>query len=70
MVIRIPAPGDVLGFAKSTLGWAVESATTAAAVPARVLGLVDGVEDLLRRVNAVVDGAEEVLARTDRTVGE
>ena len=63
MVIRIPAPGDVLGFAKSTLGWAVESATTAAAVPARVLGLVDGVEDLLRRVNAV-------LARTARTVGE
>ncbi len=74
MLIRIPTPGDVLGAAKSTVGWAVESATTAATTaataPARVLGLVDEVETLLRRVNTIVDGAEETLARTDRTVGE
>ncbi|MEU6130698.1 hypothetical protein ABZ805_16110 [Saccharopolyspora sp. NPDC047091] len=70
MLIRIPTPGDVLGMARSTVGWAVESATTVAAAPARVLGLVDGVETLLHRVNAVVDGAEEILARTGRTVDE
>ncbi|MCX2732489.1 hypothetical protein OOZ19_19800 [Saccharopolyspora sp. NFXS83] len=70
MLIRIPTPGDVLGMARSTVGWAVESATTVAAAPARVLGLVDGVEALLARVNTVVDGAEEILARTGRTVDE
>ncbi|MFR9729052.1 hypothetical protein ACL03H_07470 [Saccharopolyspora sp. MS10] len=70
MLIRIPTPGDVLGMARSTVGWAVESATAVASAPARVLGMVDGVETLLARVNSLVDGAEELLLRTGRTIDE
>lgn len=70
MLIAIPTPGDVVGMAKSTVGWAVDTATTVAAVPGRVLGLVDGVETLLSRVQDVVDQAEEVMARTAKTVDE
>ncbi|QUH03404.1 hypothetical protein HUO13_23550 [Saccharopolyspora erythraea] len=67
MVIRIPTPSDVLGLAKSTVGWAVESATAVAALPGRVLGLVDGAEALLTRVQAVADRADELVQRTTRT---
>lgn len=70
MLIRIPTPGDVVGLAKSTVGWAVESATAAVALPGRVLGMVDEVETLLQRVNAVVDRADELVERTSKSVEE
>lgn len=70
MLIRIPTPGDVVGLAKSTVGWAVDSAAGVAAVPARAIGLVEGVETLLHRVNGVVDRAEELVERTSKTVDD
>ncbi|WP_433870878.1 hypothetical protein [Saccharopolyspora sp. CA-218241] len=70
MVIRIPTPGDVLGFAKSTASWAVDSATALAGAPARALGLLDGAESLLARVHEVVGRVEELLERTDGLVDE
>lgn len=68
MLIRIPRPQDVVGMVRSTAGWAVESANTAAAMPGRLVGLVDEVESLLHRVNTIVDQAEKILARTTTTV--
>lgn len=70
MFSRIPTPGDVLGLAKSTVGWAVESASTVAAVPSRVIGLVDGVESLLTRVHDIVDRADELMDRARGTVDD
>lgn len=68
MVLGIPTPGEAISVARSATGWAVRSATTAAAVPGRLLGLVDGAEDLVRRVRSVVDRADELIERTSRTV--
>lgn len=68
MVIRIPTPGATLSVARSAAGWALDTVTAAASVPARVLGLLDGVEELLRRVRSVVDRADELIERTSRTV--
>jgi hypothetical protein len=70
MLIRIPTPGGVLGLAKSTVGWAVESATIVVSVPARVIGLVDGVEALLARVNDIADRADKLIDRTTETVDD
>ena len=68
MVLGIPTPGEAFSVARSATGWAVRSATTAAGVPGRLLGLVDGAEDLVRRVRSVVDRADELIERTSRTV--
>ncbi|MBA8827458.1 methyl-accepting chemotaxis protein [Saccharopolyspora lacisalsi] len=70
MKIGIPKPGDVVATARSTFEWATDSAATVAAVPGRVIGLVDGAEDLLGRVREVVDRADELVERTSRTVDE
>lgn len=68
--MRIPTPGDVVGLAKSTVGWAVESAATVTALPGRVIGLVDEVETLLQRVGTVVDRADGLIERTENSVIE
>jgi hypothetical protein len=68
MLIRIPTPGSVVGLAKSTVGWAVDSAAVVAALPVRVVGLVDDAEALLRQVHAVVERAEELVERAGKTV--
>ncbi|MDR7301816.1 hypothetical protein [Haloactinomyces albus] len=70
MLIGIPTPGDVVGMAKSTLGWTVNSAVTVAAAPGRVIGLLDGAETLLSRGHDVVGRAEELVERTAKTVAE
>jgi methyl-accepting chemotaxis protein len=70
MAMWLPGPGTVFSAARSTVGWVVESATAASAVPARVLGLVEGTEALLRRINSVVDRAESLLDRADGAVGD
>lgn len=70
MLIGIPTPSSVVGAARSTLGWAAQSATTVASVPGRLVGLVDNVEALVDRVNDVVDRAEELVERTSETVDE
>lgn len=70
MLIRIPTPNDVFGLAKSTVGWAVSSATTVASVPARLFGALDGMEALLARVTEIVDRADALVARTEGTVDQ
>jgi len=68
--MRLPGPGAMFSAARSTVGWVVESAATVSAVPARLLGLVEGTEALVRRINAVVDRAEALLDRADTAVGD
>ncbi|RCW38490.1 hypothetical protein DFQ14_12235 [Halopolyspora algeriensis] len=70
MLIGIPTPGEVVGMAKATVGWAVNSAATVGTIPGRVIGLVDGSETLLSRVHETLDRVEELVERTARTVEE
>ncbi|WP_199439959.1 hypothetical protein [Umezawaea beigongshangensis] len=75
------APGAVLGAARSTAEWAVGTAVSttaaAAAVPGRLLGLIDSaeavvgrVEDVLRQVDELVHRASAVVAGAESAVGE
>lgn len=64
--MRVPNPAEVFGMAKSTVGWAVDSAAAVAAAPGRVFALIDDVETLLSRVNGAVDRVEVVLERAER----
>lgn len=70
MLFRVPTPSDVVGLAKSTVGWATESATAVATAPARVLGLIGDAEKLVGRISIVVDQVEELLQRANNTVLE
>ncbi|WNV84043.1 hypothetical protein [Umezawaea sp. Da 62-37] len=70
MEMRLPAPGELFGFAKSTVGWAVDSAVAVAAVPGRVLGLLDSAETLVTRVDGVVTRADDLIQRAGALVGE
>jgi len=66
---RLPDPGALFGLAKSTVGWAVDSAVAVAAVPGRVLGLLDAAESLVGRVDDVVTRADALVTRTEAVVG-
>lgn len=70
MVISVPTPGDLIGWTKSTAGWAAGSAASAAALPARVVGIVSDVENLLERVNRTVGSVDELMQRTAKVVEE
>jgi hypothetical protein len=70
MEMRLLAPGALFGMAKSTVGWAVGSAVAVAAVPGRVLGLLDAAESLVARVDDVVTRADELVRRTTSVVDE
>ncbi len=70
MLIGIPSPSDVVGLARSTAGFATRSAATAAALPGRLVGLLDDVETLVGRVHEVVDRADELVERTSKAVDE
>lgn len=65
MVVRVPNPADVVGMAKSTVGWAAGSVAAVVAVPGRVLGVLDDVESLITRVNDAVDRVEGVVGRAE-----
>lgn len=69
-VMVIPTPGAAVNVARSAADWAVGSVTAVIALPGRVLALVDGVEDLLRRVRSVVDRADALIERTSGTVDD
>ncbi|MFD9739483.1 hypothetical protein [Umezawaea sp. NPDC059074] len=69
MEMRLPDPGALFGLAKSTVGWAVDSAVAVAAVPGRVLGLLDAAESLVGRVDDVVTRADALVTRTEAVVG-
>ena len=70
MVFRVPTPTDVLGLAKSTVGWATETATAAATAPVRVLGLLGEAENLVGRITTVVDQVEHLVERANGTVAD
>ena len=70
METRLPGPGALFGLAKSTVGWAVDSAVAVAAVPGRVLGLLDAAESLVGRVDAVVTRADTLVRKTEAVVDE
>jgi len=70
MELRLPGPGALFGMAKSTVGWAVDSAVAVAAVPGRVLGLLDAAESLVGRVDDVVSRADTLVRRTEAVVDE
>jgi hypothetical protein len=70
MEMRLLGPGALFGMAKSTVGWAVDSAVAVAAVPGRVLGLLDAAESLVGRVDDVVTRADELVRRTTSVVDE
>ncbi|MEV4644816.1 hypothetical protein [Saccharopolyspora sp. NPDC049426] len=70
MVFRVPTPSDVLGLAKSTVGWAAETATAAATAPVRVLGLLGETEKLVGRISTVVDQVEDLVQRAGGTVAD
>ncbi|RRO16706.1 hypothetical protein EIL87_12885 [Saccharopolyspora rhizosphaerae] len=70
MLPRVPTPSDVLGLAKSTVGWATHSASAVVTAPARVLGLLGEAEDLVGRISKVVDQVEELVQRAGGTVGD
>jgi ABC-type transporter Mla subunit MlaD len=61
MALRIPGPGTLVDLAVSTAGKAVATATTIAAVPGRLLRLIDESEVLMVRIAAVVDAAEKTV---------
>jgi hypothetical protein len=61
MAFRIPGPDTLVDLAVSTVGRVVATATTIAAVPGRLLRLVDEGEVLLVRIAAVVDAAEKTV---------
>jgi hypothetical protein len=70
MEMRLPDPGALFGLAKSTVGWAVDSAVAVAAVPGRVLGLLDAAESLVGRVDDVVTRADTLVRKTEAVVDE
>jgi hypothetical protein len=61
MAFRIPGPDNLVDLAVSAVGRAVAAATTIAAVPGRLLRLIDEGEVLLVRIAAVVDAAEKTV---------
>jgi ABC-type transporter Mla subunit MlaD len=65
MAIPLPRPTAVVGLTRSALDQAFGSAVSFAAVPARAMAVLDGVEALLTRINGVVDRIETTLDRTD-----
>jgi len=64
--MRLP----LFSLAKATLGWAVDTAVTLAAVPGRVLALLGSVESLVSRIDDVVARADELVRRTSSVVDE
>lgn len=68
--MRLPDPGALFGLAKSTVGWAVDTAVTVAAVPGRVLGLLDSAESLVGRVDDVVTRADTLVRKTEAVVDQ
>ena len=68
MAIPLPRPTAVVGLTRSALDQAFGSAASFAAVPARAMAVLDGVEALLTRINGVVDRIETTLDRTDRVL--
>lgn len=70
MQMRLPDPGALFGLAKSTVGWAVDTAVTVAAVPGRVLGLLDSAESLVGRVDDVVTRADTLVRKTEAVVDQ
>ena len=69
-MFRVPTPSDVLDLAKSTVGWAAETATAAATAPVRVLGLLGETEKLVGRISTVVDQVEDLVQRAGGTVAD
>jgi ABC-type transporter Mla subunit MlaD len=61
MALRIPGPGTLVDFALSTAGAVVATAATVAAVPGRLIRLIDEGEVLVARIAAVVDAAEKTV---------
>ncbi len=70
MEMRLPDPGALFGLAKSTVGWAVDSAVAVAAVPGRVLGLLDAAESLVGRVDDVVTRADTLVKKTEAVIDD
>ncbi|MEU5671174.1 hypothetical protein ACGF3C_17965 [Micromonospora sp. NPDC047762] len=68
MAIPLPTPTAVVGLTRSALDQALGSAASMAAVPARAFAVLDGVEQLLARINGVVDRIETTLDRTDQVL--
>ncbi|WP_444950185.1 hypothetical protein [Micromonospora ureilytica] len=68
MAIPLPTPAAVVGLTRSALDQALGSATSMAAVPARAVAVLDGVEALLARINGVVDRIETTVDRTDQVL--
>lgn len=57
-----------MGLAKQALGTALDTTAAVAAVPARLLGLIGEVEQLVRKVNGTVDAVDGIVARADALV--
>jgi ABC-type transporter Mla subunit MlaD len=57
----LPRPSDLVSFAASAAGRAVGAAAAVAALPGRVMRLVDGAEVLLARATATLDAAQQAI---------
>ncbi|WP_431728944.1 hypothetical protein [Verrucosispora sp. TAA-831] len=64
MAIPLPRPTSVVGLTRSAL----DQAASFAAVPTRAFAVLDGVEELLTRINGVVDRIEGVVDRVEQTL--
>ena len=62
MALVIPTPRDVLGVARSTTSWALDTVLLVAVLPVRVATVLTDVEQLVGRIGDVVDEASVVLA--------
>jgi hypothetical protein len=70
MALPLPKPSAVLDLTRFAVGQATGSAAAVAAVPARVFGLLDGVDALIKRINAIADRAEAAVTRTEQVLDE
>jgi uncharacterized protein YoxC len=76
MVLRIGpvpvwvAPSELVASARAVLGWTDDAVELVAALPARVAGLLDEIDGLLRRVSRAVQDVERLVGAADQVMSE
>ena len=76
MVLRIGpvpvwvAPSELVASARAVLGWTDDAVELVAALPARVTGLLDEIDGLLRRVSRAVQDVERLVGAADQVMAE
>lgn len=63
--LPVPGPTDLFACARAVAGWTGEAVWMAAALPERVLRLLDVLDRLVERISGVADRVDAVLERVD-----